>query len=412
MELSGVPLASGDINPLIDRVASANISGLTSATPLIVLNRNFLSKEWQSVPDLDDLNLAEIKQNTHNLHTRLTKTARWPSLPFRILADACAVFAVFLTSSGDQRMVDLYLSLGIMISLCGLAAFAGASLQKRAGRVVVFSTELVVCLATAAYLQYLWDRPLLSRLLPFSGTVILGNWLPVAGAFFLGVYLKTERITQLRRVILAMVMVGISVYSLAKPMLGQPPTCVPSFSNRTLDFQTTNQTCSAACAASLLRMHGISASEDELARISLTRRGTHWLGVYRGLKLKTANTNWDVVAEEVNPKDLFSSKPNFGILAMTFQAPGEDQVFDPEWGFESNVGHTVLVLQSRSSKSLDVFDPSPQYGHETWNEDVLASVRQGILLRLVPRDGHQSPIEINMTALKHSIDAYPPIVRR
>ena len=309
-------------------------------------------------------------------------------------------------------MVDLYLSLGIMISLCGLAAFAGASLQKRAGRVIVFCIEVVICLVTAAYLQYLWDRPLLSRLLPFSSTVILGNWLPVVGSFFLGVFLKTERITQLRRIVLASVMIGISGYSLAKPMLGQPPECVPSFNNRTLDFQTTNQTCSAACAASLLRMHGISATEDELARICLTRRGTHWLGVYRGLKLKTANTNWDVVAEDVNPKDLFSSRPNLGVLAMSFQAPGEDQVVDPEWGFESDIGHTVLVLQSRSSKSIDVFDPSPEYGHETWSEEVLASVKQSILLRLVPRDGNESPIKINLAELKRSIDTYPPIARR
>ena len=309
-------------------------------------------------------------------------------------------------------MVDLYLSLGIMISLCGLTAFAGASLQKRAGRVIVFCIEVVICLVTAAYLQYLWDRPLLSRLLPFSSTVILGNWLPVVGSFFLGVFLKTERITQLRRIVLASVMIGISGYSLAKPMLGQPPECVPSFNNRTLDFQTTNQTCSAACAASLLRMHGISATEDELARICLTRRGTHWLGVYRGLKLKTANTNWDVVAEDVNPKDLFSSRPNLGVLAMSFQAPGEDQVVDPEWGFESDIGHAVLVLQSRSSKSIDVFDPSPEYGHETWSEEVLASVKQSILLRLVPRDGNESPIKINLAELKRSIDTYPPIARR
>jgi len=375
-------------------------------------NPQIFSYEWQLLRDLADLNLAEITKNRHTPYTTLTKTAWWPLVPFRILADACAAFAKFLTSSGDQRMVDLYLSLGIMISLCGLAAVAGASLQKRAGRVVVFSTEAVVCLATAAYLQYVWDRPLLTRLLPFSGTVILGNWLPVVGSFLLGVYLKTERIMQLRRIVLATVMVGISGFSLAKPMLGPPPSCVPSFNNRTLDFQTTNQTCSAACAASLLRMHGISATEDELARICLTRRGTHWLGLYRGLKLKTARTNWDVVAEEVNPKDLFSSKPNFGILAMSFQAPGEDQVVDSEWGFESDVGHTVLVLQSRSSKSLDVFDPSPEYGHETWSAEVFASVKQCILLRLIPRDGSQLQVEINLAAIKQGIDTYPPIAQR
>ena len=203
-------------------------------------------------------------------------------------------------------MVDLYLSLGVMLTLCGLAAFAGAALQKRAGRATVVSAEVFVCLATAAYLNLLWDRPSLSRLLPFSSTIILGNWLPIVGSFFLGVCLKTERITFLRRILLAICMVAISGYSLAKPMLGKPPVCVPVMYDRTLDFQTTDQTCSAACAASLLRLHGVSANEKELARLCLTRHGTHWLGVYRGLKLKTAGTKWDVVVEEVSTQDLFS----------------------------------------------------------------------------------------------------------
>ena len=64
-------------------------------------------------------------------------------------------------------MVDLYLSLGVMLTLCGLAAFAGASLQQRAGRAIVMIAELLVCLATVAYLNFLWDRPSVSRLLPF-----------------------------------------------------------------------------------------------------------------------------------------------------------------------------------------------------------------------------------------------------
>ena len=69
-------------------------------------------------------------------------------------------------------MVDLYLSLGVMLTLCSLAAFAGASLQQRAGRAMVMIAELLVCLATVAYLNFLWDRPSLSRLLPFSRSAI------------------------------------------------------------------------------------------------------------------------------------------------------------------------------------------------------------------------------------------------
>ena len=308
-------------------------------------------------------------------------------------------------------MVDLYLSLGVMLTLCGLAAFAGASLQKRAGRATVVCAEILVSLAAVAYLHWLWDRPSLSRLLPFSSTIILGNWLPIVGSFFLGVCLKTERITLLRRIVLAIVMVAISGYSLAKPMLGQPPACVPVMHDLTLDFQTTDNTCSAACAASLLRLHGVSANEKELAGLCLTRRGTHWLGVYRGLKLKTAGTNWDVIVEEVSTQDLFSGKLGHGILALSFHA-AESGKIDPERGFESDVGHSVLILKSNGPASLDVFDPAPDYGFETWNEEVLANVRQGILLRLVQRDGCQSVVQFDLKALKQDRSVYPPIVRR
>ncbi|MEJ7590791.1 MAG: hypothetical protein WKF77_04530 [Planctomycetaceae bacterium] len=309
-------------------------------------------------------------------------------------------------------MVDLYLSLVVMLTLCGLAAFAGGALQERAGRAMVVSAEVLVCLATVAYLNLLWDRPSLSRLLPFSSTIILGNWLPIVGSFFLGVCLKTEYITFLRRIVLAICMVAISGYSLARPMLGTPPVCVPVMYDRTLDFQTTDQTCSAACAASLLRLHGISANEKELASLCLTRRGTHWLGVYRGLKLKTAGTNWDVIAEEVSTQDLFRGELGPGILALSFHVAESGRTCDPEWGFESDVGHSVLILKSHAPAALDVFDPAPDYGFETWSEDVLVSVRNGILLRLVPRDGTQAVVQFDLKALKQDSSAYPPIVRR
>ncbi|RLT10738.1 MAG: hypothetical protein DWI22_03115 [Planctomycetota bacterium] len=309
-------------------------------------------------------------------------------------------------------MVDLYLSLGVMLALSGLALCAGAALQNHAGRVVVVSVEVLVCLATVAYMNFVWDRPSLSRLLPFSSTIILGNWLPIVGSFLLGVFLKTNRITSWRRILLGICMVATSGYSLAKPMLGKPPACVPVMFDRILDFQTTDQTCSAACAASLLRLHGVSANEKELANLCLTRHGTHWLGVYRGLKLKTAGTNWDVVAEEVSQEDLLSGKLGLGILALSFHVAESGLTCDPEWGFESAVGHSVLILKSHHPGVLEVFDPAPDYGFEIWNEELLASVRNGIMLRLVPRDGTQAVVQFDLNALKLDSSAYPPIVRR
>lgn len=309
-------------------------------------------------------------------------------------------------------MVDLYLSLGFMLSLCGLATFAGASLQNRARQATIVRVELLVCLAAGAYLVFLWDRPILGALLPFSGTIILGNWLPVFGSFLLGACLKTESITLLRRVGLSAILIAISGYSLTRPVLGNPPECLPVLGNRILDFQTTDQTCSAACAAGLLRLHGVSASEGELANLCLTRRGTHWLGVYRGLKLKTAGTNWDVVVQEVSTQELFSRQLGPGILAMSFHATASGNDRDPEWGFKPCSGHSVLVLNVRSEALLDVFDPDSYCGFETWTKDTLRNIRHGILLRLVPRDATQHAVALDLAALKRESDAYPPIVRR
>ncbi len=308
-------------------------------------------------------------------------------------------------------MVDLYLSFGVMFLLCGLATCAGASLQKRAQRATVLSVEFLVCCGTAAYLNYLWDRPILSRLLPFSGAIILGNWLPIVGSFFMGVCLNTNRVSAVSRFVLAGSMVAISSYSFVSPMLGSPPACQPSAFERTLDFQTTSSTCSSACAANLLKLYGIAATEEEMAELCLTRRGTHWLGVYRGLKLKTADTEWDVKVEEISKEDLFSGIHELGVLALSFHTPESGRVADPEWGFASDVGHSVLVLKSDVPAMLDIFDPAPDYGFETWNESVLTNVSNGILLRLVSRDGTDHTVQVDMKTLRRDSSAYPPLAK-
>ena len=158
--------------------------------------------------------------------------------------------------------------------------------------------------------------------------------------------------------------------------------------DRILDFQTTDRTCSAACAAGLLRLHGIAATEDELAQLCLTRRGTHWLGVFRGLKIKTAGTEWDVVVEDVTPEQLTRGTNSVGVLALTFSADAAAQTL--ETGFGAEVGHTVVSLGTSPWGTLEVFDPSPDYGFESWNARVLADIKKGILLRLVSRKGSPS----------------------
>lgn len=297
-------------------------------------------------------------------------------------------------------MLDLVLSVLGMLILCFAFYMAGAILQKRGGIILRFVALGLITGGGAAYMFWIWDRPVLARILPYSNAIILGNWLPVAAAFFVGVCIQTQTIAVIRRIVLATALGCVSGFSLISPLLGDAPECgILDHSGRIFEFQTTQQTCSAACAAGLLRLHGIDATEEELAKLCLTRSGTHWLGVFRGLKIKTAGTEWDVVVEEVNPKQLTCGENLPGVLALTFKPEAAEHSI--ESGFGTEVGHTVVCLGTcRKSKTLEVFDPSPDYGFESWNDRILADVQTGILLRLVSRKGTPSPL--------HGIDTNRP----
>jgi hypothetical protein len=314
--------------------------------------------------------------------------------------DVGPAFSFSKSYSENSLMLDLVLSAFGMLILCFAFCMAGASLQKRGGGTLTFLALAVVTSGGAAYMLWIWDRPILARILPFSNAIILGNWLPVAAAFFIGVCLKTETIAYLRRVFFATALGCLCGFSLISPLLGDAPECgILDQSGRIFEFQTTKQTCSAACAAGLLRLHGIDATEEELAALCLTRSGTHWLGVFRGLKIKTAGTEWDVIVEEVTPNQLTCSENLPGVLALTFKPEAAENSM--ESGFGTEVGHTVVCLgTSQKSKTLEVFDPSPDYGFESWNDRILEDVQTGILLRLVSRKGTLSPL--------HGIDTNRP----
>ena len=282
-------------------------------------------------------------------------------------------------------MSDLQTSLLLMLGLAAAFAGLGAVLQRLpSGRPLAVGL-VSVTLLMLVYVVLIWDSPLLVRLLPFSSAIILGNWLPLIGAFYAGVCFQATGVPIVRRVLLSGVLVGLCGYSLASPLLGSSPRCARVEFERVLEFQTTDSTCSAACAASLLRVHGIDATEREMASLCLTREGTHWLGLYRGLKVKTAGTDWDVVVERVSGQTLLSQGSESGVLSLTFHGFASNRSF--ETGFAVQSGHAVVCLGRGGQGVLKVFDPSPDYGFENWDWKQLEQVESAILVRLKPRAG-------------------------
>ena len=149
-------------------------------------------------------------------------------------------------------------------------------------------------------------------------------------------------------------------------------------------IQTTAYTCSPAAAATLLKMHGINATEQEMADLCLTRRGTSWPGLYRGLKLKTENTGWDVEVLEGTIDEICRVKMNGPcILSVGLESNARvDASFSEEYGWTPGVNHSVVLLSS-DARGVEVIDPSQAFTHERWDYSTLRLLWRGMAVRLV-----------------------------
>lgn len=282
-------------------------------------------------------------------------------------------------------MSDLSLAVTFMGTLCSVAFLTGMRLSRSRCSRSSRRIQVTAFLLMLGYLAFLWNRPVLTRLFPTSSLIIVANWLPLWGSFFVGVYVTAENVHTGRRKSIGGTTLALCMYSAMAPLLGQSPDCpMAPTSRKDLQYQTTPYTCSAACAASLLRMHGIDATEHEMAKLCLTRRGTHWMGLYRGLKLKTQGTVWNVVAEAFDPDCQWDLHAVPCVLSISIDTSGFPEGVDH--GFQPNCGHSVICLGRAGEHSLTVFDPSPDYGIETWDDRVLKCIDGGVVLKLVPAD--------------------------
>jgi len=280
-------------------------------------------------------------------------------------------------------MSDLTIGLVIMTLLCvvlfRLGLRAGRFCSQRGTHFLAVTTVVLVL----AYNATLWESPLLAKLLPFSNLIVVGNWFPLGAALLSGVIF--ELLPRPRRGLMLAMLAGSSAICLIHPLMGTAPQCRDEVARGSLVTQTTTATCSAACAASLLRTHGIWATEQEMADLCLTRAGTRWQGLYRGLKTKTRNTGWDVEVLTCEPDQLQRIS---GPLILTVGLDASDKsaaAMRAEFGWDPSVRHSVIQLSTDSRGNATIFDPSPAYGKEHWTAKQLKQLYRGHAMRLVHR---------------------------
>jgi len=282
-------------------------------------------------------------------------------------------------------MGDLLLGLAIVASLSLLAFCLTAAVTRRLTWWQRNALALFIVSAMVVYSRLLWQSTMLAKWLPYSNLIVIGNWFPIFLASLAGVVIEMRRLAWLRRGAIVAVVGGFATYAVLFPLLGHSPHCADRWSMLGDCQQTTPYTCSAASAVTLLKLHGIAATEQEMANLCLTRRGTSWPGLYRGLKLKTQGTPWDVelvrcTAEEVR---LHAEQPM--IMEVGLETDAQiDAAFRSEFGWSPGIRHSVVLLGTTQQR-LRVVDPSPQIGREEWDDESLKLLWRGHGLRLVRR---------------------------
>ena len=282
-------------------------------------------------------------------------------------------------------MADLYWAVVLMAALAGGAFGLSFYGTRSAPRWICDLLAVCLILAVLGYSRYIWQSPRLALIIPFSGLIVLGNWFLPAVGFLSGLVWRRAPGGAARKLVLLAALGATGCYATLAPLLGTAPTCGDRWEHGVC-LQTTRKTCAAACAATLLAAHQIPATEQEMAGLCLTREGTTWQGLYRGLKLKTAGTKWDVQVVHCDAAELPTLSRGPMILSVGLERDSRvDAEYQTEWGWTPGVRHSVVLRGFSRSGQAEIADPTPDSTFENWEPETLRVLWRGTALRLVER---------------------------
>ena len=284
-------------------------------------------------------------------------------------------------------MNDIYLGIAIILGGAAVLIAAGIQFNTRLSKAAAIAAVLVTMLALAAYVAFLRESALLARLLPFSNLIVVGNWLPLFGGLLAGIVFNRIPGGRVRRWLYVTMLMLACSYTLLAPLIGKAPLGGDYWTRDRIAIQTSDSSCSAACAATLLNTVGIRTTESEMIELCLTRNnGTMWYGLYRGLKLKTAGTAYDVELLKAKVSDLKSGALK-GPLILSVRLdlkPGIDERYQKKWGWLPGVAHSVVFFKMiDDGKAAEMGDPS--VGRERWGFEAIETLWHGDAMRLVKR---------------------------
>ena len=276
--------------------------------------------------------------------------------------------------------MTILLSVSVVLFRWGATTARQWSAARSLGAASAIVTGLVVFAGT------LHGTPRLAQILPVANVILLGNWLPPGAAYLAGIVSGQRAVPRWRRAVFALTLIALAWYTVFDDFLPQRVAPTGRFENGVC-LQTSPASCSPCCAVTVLTHHDIEASEREMSPLCLTNRaGTSPLGLYRGLKLKTRGTAWDVEVVRCDVDELCRTAPYPVIMSPRIEP--QSCIGRREGARPTRlpaVKHTVVILGVTRCGRVLIGDPC--CGCVEWSVDDLRRRWSGVGLRLVERSG-------------------------
>jgi hypothetical protein len=262
---------------------------------------------------------------------------------------------------------DILIALAVMLVISAIVAYLGAKLGRRLPPRASLLLAIFAAGVLVAYAIWYLDDIVLARIFPLANVIVYGN--PQGPAMGLLAGLAAVRMpgSPRRRAVLVVPLLIVGLWRVISPVTGAPPPIGPNRWTNDVCRQSSKSSCSAASAATVLRSIGIDANEREMIRECLTHaEGTATLGLFRGLKVKTRGTAWEVVPFS-GDADSLAHAPLLAVISIGL--PGLPR----EWLGGAN--HSVVIFGVDASGTFDVGDPFA--GRQRWTRDQLRAAYAG-----------------------------------
>lgn len=235
----------------------------------------------------------------------------------------------------------------------------------KSARVKIFGALV----AAVCWTFFINDSARVLSVAPLKYAVVLYNLVPLLMAWALSLLIALYARALSRSVILGIFLLAIDFhywsgvfYSPVKSTVEWRGACC---------MQSTEYSCGAAAAATLLNARGIDAQEADMLKTCLTSfRGTSFWGLYHGLR-DTADAHGKrvVVSDASFERFMERDRPALIFVMLTAELDAKDKRYSRDWHWVVNVAHAVVFLGATSGDRILMADPS--FGIEPWNREGL-----------------------------------------